>query len=232
MTKAAEQLLFCDSDCLIQLFSCKEIRLLGDLRRVFGLKAVIVPEVESELSWHTKFEDRWAAPLAEAIRRGHLSVYEEPPEELAAAIKDRGAQYSARVDTGEAYTFAWATVLNAPALSHDRSAIETLTRQKLQVPQPVLRVLDLLVFAAESGLRTEQECNRATRAIRGRSKKPDKSTGLWSPAEWLPREFLNTSFAKGKPSFSARLRLRNAGSSSDRAGDALFLQRIEGTPAK
>ena len=194
--------LLCDSDVLIQLLSTKQILLLRDLTRLYGIQATIVPEVEVEVCWHRKFGDRFQQNLDKAIHANVIARYNEKllaqlcgvgSQHIDASIQQLGAEYGKRVGRGEAYTFAAATILRQPAFSHDRDALDTLMASGLQVPTTVLRVFDLLALHYQTGLLTEAACDHVRQEI------------LKVPTEFVPRAFRNSSFRDGLRNFVPRL---------------------------
>lgn len=204
---ASPLLLFCDTDCLIQLFiTNKSSPLLRWYKAKYGLEAVIVPEVESELAWHTKFRDRFDPNLRKALASGLIAVFDySRPEQLspffpalqtavaaAQAITQTGNEYSLKVGAGEAYSHAACVHLGMPLLSHDKSAINTLLMQNLQTAAPVLRVFDLLALAHGQGAMTTQVCNSIRQDL-------DRSR------EFLPKPFRHASFERGLSAFDQRL---------------------------
>jgi hypothetical protein len=157
---ALPRLLFCDTDCLIQLFIARQSSLLRWYKVRYNLEAVVVPEVESELSWHMKFKGRFDPDLKKALASGLITVFDYTrPEQLspffpvlqvasatAQAIEQTGNDYALRVGGGEAYSHAACIHLGAPLLSHDKSAVNTLLYNSLQTAAPVLRVFDLVAL--------------------------------------------------------------------------------------
>jgi hypothetical protein len=197
-----------DSDVLIQIFKAGSpalhaIRAL----RAYNLQAAIVEDVEQELAWHAKFRDRFDAPTQKAIANGHLVRLDESTIQrqiqsaatpvagvaTAGAYNTIGKEYARRVGAGEAYTFAAALALNTPAASNDFSAIKTLSGHGQQLPSPVLRFLDLVVFALQAGELTGKDCD-------------DIRKNLVSDGEYLtPRNFQRASFEDALKQFEPRL---------------------------
>jgi hypothetical protein len=199
-------LLFCDTDCLIQLFITSQLPLFRWYKSRYDLQAVIVPEVESELAWHTKFKGRFDPDLKKALGTGLITVFDySRPDHLSAffpalqaasaaaqAITNTGNQYALQLGSGEAYSHAVCIHLGMPLLSHDKSAINTLRINSLQTAAPVLRVFDLVTLAYQQAAITTKECDSIRQAL-------DRSR------EFLPRSFRHASFERGLAGFDARL---------------------------
>ena len=199
-------LLFCDTDCLIQIFIATQSSLLRWFKSRYGLQAVIVPEVESELAWHGKFRDRFDPDLRKAVTSGLITVFDYSRSEqlspffpalhaataAARTITKTGGDYALKVGSGEAYSHAVCVHLGMPLLSHDRSAINTLRLNNLQTAAPVLRVFDLVALAYQQREMTAKACDAIRQAL-GRSR------------EFLPRAFRHASFERGLSDFEARL---------------------------
>lgn len=204
---APPPLIFCDTDCLIQIFICQQTGLLKWFKARYGFQAVIVPEVEAELSWHAKFRGRFDPALQKGLDTGITSVfdYSRPDLQLAnffpnlqaataaaLSIGKMGHDYSLRIGPGEAYSHAACIHVAMPLLSHDKSAIDTLLFNNLISAVPVLRVFDLLLLAFKQGGMDAKACDAARKAL-------DRTN------EWLPRAFARTSFQAGVSQFDRRL---------------------------
>jgi hypothetical protein len=188
------------------MFMCNERKILSLLRATYGIRAVIVPDVEVELRWSKKFGTRFDSPLEKALNAGALSVLDESvltsllPQlgggqasaSLLQAINARGVEYSRRVHSGEAYTFAAGVELGCPAASNDNDALEVLEKVGLRTPEPTLRFFDFLVFGIQTGTLTVGQVDGMRRS-------------LLKEGEWIPRVFSNVSFSGGIGSFVARL---------------------------
>lgn len=204
---ANPSLLFWDSDALIQILLTKTIAPLKALRNDYGIQSVVVPEVQIELLSPKRFGGI-APEFKKAVGNNLIRVLDEPTfldllnknESLRvdatgtsfADIQLRGDEYNARIDTGEAYTFAAALALRQPAASHDRNAISTLDRTQKPIPFSVLRALDVVVFAHQIALMTEKDCDRFRKA-------------LVQNAEWIPQAQQGKSFRDGLAQFQPRL---------------------------
>ncbi|MFB3923916.1 MAG: hypothetical protein ACE145_19515 [Terriglobia bacterium] len=174
---------------------------MRELKRLYGIQAVIVPEVEVEIAWHKKFQDRYQQALDKAIHDHVLAKYDDwlpqafkggSATAIENSIQQLGAEYGKRVGRGEAYTLAAAVVLDQPALSHDREALDVLIDKGHQVPHTVLRVFDVLALLYQAEILTEAECDRIRQAI------------LQNSREFVPRAFRNASFRNGLGNFCPR----------------------------
>jgi hypothetical protein len=202
----APGLLFCDTDCLLQLLIANQVALLKWLKARYGMAAVIVPEVELEAVSTSRYRNRFEHGLRKAIAAGALSVfdYSRPEEQLTGvaaaaqaditmkAIVDTGRRLSLRIGRGEAYSHAACVHLGMPLLSHDISAIEVLAQNKMRAAAPTLRVFDLIALANGRGRMSARECDSARQALHG-------------AGEFLPRAFRNASFEEGLRYFRRRL---------------------------
>src|SRR5258708_22268451 len=102
------RLLFCDTDCLIQLFISRQVGLLMWLEERYGLESVIVPEVEVELAFHRKFKGRFDPDLRRALSSGAISLFDYSRPELGLVeffpvTAAAAAASLAIVSTGRAY---------------------------------------------------------------------------------------------------------------------------------
>lgn len=203
---ASPLLLFCDTDCLIQLFIVNKISLLRWFKARYGLESVLVPEVESELSWHMRFHDRFEPEIRKATAAGLLRVFDySRPEQVAPflsapsaaeaasrSIIKAGNDYALKVGDGEAYSHAACIHLGMPLLSHDRSAINTLYLSNLQTAAPVLRVFDLLALAHQQAQLTTKDCDSIRQQLNQRN-------------EFVPKAFRHAAFESGLLGFTRRL---------------------------
>jgi hypothetical protein len=80
-----------------------------------------------------------------------------------------------------------------PAVSNDITAIRTLAANGLTVPSPVLRSMDLWVFARQIGLLDEKDCNDIRRVL------------IAEGEILIPRAFQNASFDDALATFRPRL---------------------------
>lgn len=199
--------LFCDTDCLIQIFITDEVSLLKWLKAKYGLEAIVVPEVENEITWHRKFKDRFESDLRRAVTAEVIATFDYSHPELqlsrvlpvtqaatvVRAILDTGRNYAMRVQPGEAYSHAACIHLDAPLLSHDRDAVRVLEANKLKTAAPTLRVFDLIALAYQKNARTLKDCDTVRQT-------------LYAAREFLPRVFSRASFEDGIKLFDQRLR--------------------------
>lgn len=201
-------ILFCDADCLIQLFTCKGTNLLRWVRIKCGLAIMVVPEVEMELVHNGTHGNKFEADINKATAHGLIEVldYSRPSAAVKALCSTEGAataalqsivktgrEYNYWVDLGEAYSHAACIHLGAPFLSHDKTAVETLERHNKPMALPVLRVFDLMTLAHSVGHATSRDCE----SMRKR---------LYHAGEWLPPEYYRQSFTDGARQFKSRLR--------------------------
>jgi hypothetical protein len=203
------QLLFCDSDALVQLFLSNNLRPLQALKSTFHIQPCIVLEVEIELRWMKKHKNRFVPHLDKALKNGVLTKLDQAafqshlntaiPGTSWASYQALGQRYELVVQRGEAYTHAAAVSLNFPAMSNDGKAVLVLTSQMMSVAIPVLRLFDLLVFCHANGVLDTKECD-------------DIRTELLNNGEGIPGPFLNSSFANGATNFPCRLLMGNASS--------------------
>lgn len=172
--------LLCDTDALLQVFITKQGRLLVHLRQQYGVTAGVLPEVESEISYHSKFKTAFEPVLQKFLRSGNVMVVDSPEvrrllaargisgpelEQQFRAIWARGQRYGLRVGKGEAYSHAVGSTLKLPLMSHDWKAVETLARINEPVAVPVVGFFDLLALAYHDGALDERECQRAVRDL-------------------------------------------------------------------
>ena len=215
-------LLFCDTDCLIQLFKVNQVGLLKWLRSRYGLASIVVPEVELEIVWHKKFSSQFEHHFKKAVTAGAITVFDYsrpelhlPPQQAAAAVRSilaTGRIYARRLGDGEAYSHAACIHLGMPLLSHDMSAIETLSALRLDTAAPVLRVFDLVALAYEHNNLAERDCD-AVRQTLSKAK------------EFLPRPFKRASFRDGLKNYDQRL-LEGPPSPCQKFDDPLFLRPV------
>jgi hypothetical protein len=220
-------LLFCDTDCLIQLFLVKQVGLLRWLRTRYNLRSIVVPEVEHEVVWHRKFGDKYEMEFKKSVTAGAITVfnYSQPelhlspmfaiPQAAAAAgsILRTGHDYALRVGKGEAYSHAACVHLGMPLLSHDKNAIDTLLACHLQTAAPVLRVFDLVSLAYRQNQLAEKQCDGIRQA-------------LSKEREFLPAVFKNASFVNGLRNYDQRLvETTDTPPPCQKFDDPLFLRR-------
>jgi len=199
-------LLLCDTDSLIQLFLTaqynKNLIPLRSLRENYGIQPVIPAEVETELMWTRRYGARFGPQLKKALSNGLIEVLDETslsnhvPSNLAKTVFARcqalGQQYNRFVGSGEAFTLAAAVTLSSPALSNDKSALDALDYNGMQLPSPVLRAFDLLCFSYQIGGMEEKECDEVRKE-------------LVQLREHVPAAFQKASFADGLNRFCPRI---------------------------
>jgi hypothetical protein len=197
-----------DSDVLIQLLVAGNLQPLQQLKKVYGIQATIVVEVENELRTNKKHKKHIQPNFDKAIAAGTIQVFDQNALQTFlskhslllnnigstawSTIQSTGNSYNLLVGIGEAYTHAAAVVLGVPSASHDKNALNVLENKGLTIPSPVLRTFDLIALCFQAGLLTEQECDGIRKT-------------LLAVGEWLPQEFQNCSFEDGINNYSCRL---------------------------
>lgn len=197
-----------DSDALIQLFMVRQGGLLARLRERCGVLPSVVPQVEQEVRWHSKFRHLYEPNVHQAVAAGNLVVLDGPkvrslllargtaPENIDVqiqALTRKSNEYSLHVGDGEAHTHAVATALNLPVISNDNQALEVLAAQGKQAAGPTLRLFDLIVFAFDCGWLDESACENV------------RST-LLSKKEYVPAQFRSKDpFSTARTGFSCRI---------------------------
>jgi len=202
-------LLVIDTDALVQLMIGGRLPLLRELKARYSINSVIVPEVEIEVASSRRFS-KYQPTLAKAISNGIVKIFDSSRyasllqqsaslQRTAAGvsygdIQSLGATYNLRVDRGEAYTFAAAVRLRQPAMSNDFSAIKALDKAGFALPVPVLRAYDLIVFAFQTKLITQRDCDSFRKSLLSES-----------VSEFIPREMRSNSFVDGFMVYVPRL---------------------------
>lgn len=204
---ARPSFLVCDTDAVVQFLLAQEVRPLRLLRFKYSIQPVVVPEVEIELLSFRWFGGRIPGEFKKVLASGHIRIldhgilaahYGNPVGPMAATaaiakIAALGNEYEAHVDFGEAYTHAAALTLEAPALSHDRSALDALIGEGLAVPSTVLRVFDLVCLSYQTKDMTERDCDEFRSMLLGEK-------------EFIPKSFEHKSFVDGLLGFCPRIR--------------------------
>lgn len=204
---ASPAFVFCDTDATLQFLLVRQVRPLQVLRARYGIQPVVVQEVELELSAHRKYGRRIAPELKRAFSNGVIRVFSKsdleayygptPATALAAdndlsQIAKVGAELDKYIGPGEAFTFAAASTMKMPALSHDASAIAALQRLGFTIPSPVLRAFDLVCLCYQVKDMTEAECDGFRKMLVGEN-------------EHVPACFKNAAFGSGLANFTPRL---------------------------
>ncbi len=195
-------LLLVDADVLLQLLIAEQLRLLGYLKREFGVQPAIAEAVEMEIRKSTKFRSRFTGVLEKALdsqtiitidTRTLPAFVSTNPAAVYDSIQSVGLKYErSGLDYGEAYTFAAGVVLNAPVLSNDSSAIRTAQRKGLKLPFLVARVFDLVVLCRQCDYLDDHGCDDIRKA-------------LASEGEFIPAAFHHRSFKDGIIEFYSRI---------------------------
>lgn len=199
------RVIVCDTDALIEVFATKSITNLQPLRVLksnYGIQAVVVEEVENELCWNRRYGNRFEPDLRKALANGTLDLLDQKgfanyvPAQLVRVVFDGFSQALLEMgkftDPGEAATFAAANALNVPAVSNDFTAVKALENNGFQLPVPVLRMFDLLVFGFQIGSLSEAQCDKVRQSLR-------------ASGEHIDRAFRGSSFVDGLGSFCPRL---------------------------
>ncbi len=197
-----------DSDALIQLFMARQGVLLARLRERCAVMPAVVPQVEQEVRWHSKFRQLYETNIHQAVSGNNLVVLDSVKvrglfaargaaatniDAQLQALGKKGREYHLHVDEGEAYTHAIATTLNLPMISNDNEALKVLLEQGKEAACPTLRFFDLLVFARDCDWLDEASCENA-RSL------------LVAKKEYVPFQFRSKdSFATARAVFSCRL---------------------------
>jgi hypothetical protein len=107
-------------------------------------------------------------------------------------IDSEGERFNLRVDRGEAYSHAAASVLGAPIATNDYSAVNRLLRDDENIPRPILRFWDLIVFGHQVGRLDESGCDKIRQI-------------LVKMQESVPSCFTGRTFSVGVAEFYPRL---------------------------
>jgi len=193
-----------DTSVLLQLVATEQITLLRMLRSEFGIQPIIVSAVESEtiqiLANHPKFvgkQEQFKKACANYTirltdRETLTGTVGADADSLLRLIDSDGRRLHQRVDRGEAYTHAAASVLNIPVATNDMSAVIRLLKNGENVPVPVVRFWDLVVLGRQIGTLDDSNCDGVRKT-------------LAKLQESLPPCFRAQSFAAGLPEFYPRL---------------------------
>src|SRR6185369_16498702 len=164
-----------DTDALLQIYISRQVQILQELKRSYGVQPAVLPEVEEEVCWTKRFKDRFERDLRKTVTSGTLTIFEQPelqqhllggsgsPAAALAATKDlfqQGEKYNLYADTGEAYTHAIGSALRIPVVSNDFTAITALRDAGLSLPSPVLRFYDLIVFGYQVEILSERAVDK------------------------------------------------------------------------
>jgi len=137
---------------------------------------------------------------------------------IFAQMNSEGHRLYGLIDRGEAFSHAAANTLSAPIATNDFSAVHKLREEgESFAVEPILGFWDLMVFAHQVGLCTENECD-------------DVRQQLVRAKESLPVELRNTSFQTGLQKYFCKLADRDcpiAGSAQREVGRSqrLFVSR-------
>jgi hypothetical protein len=139
--------------------------------------------------------------LRKALGNGALRVLTEellqtivagPSKSWLNQIDSEAERMYTLVDRGEAFSHAASSVLGLPIATGDMSAVNRLLREGFEIPWPILRFWDLVVFSLQTGDLDHKQCDR----VRQR---------LQSIGDRAHSCFAGHSFTEGLRSFFARL---------------------------
>jgi hypothetical protein len=155
------------------------------------------------LRWLGHYKNRFEPALEKALKSGTIMVLDRRTfEGMRCSDNQRfedftslAKSYDGPVGTGEAYTHAAAIVLRVASLSNDKSALDVLLKSARNVPDTVLRTMDLIAFAYYADILPVKDCEAFRDCMFADTRE--------KPA--MPKIFQNTSFAKGVTNFAHRL---------------------------
>jgi len=166
-----------DTSVLLQLIATDQFPLLRCLRSEYRLQSAIVNAVESEtlhiLTTVRKFMGQQDS-FKKALFNGTISLIDRQSLDMVVGtgvdailrqIDSEGQRLNLRVDRGEAYTHAAGSVLNVPVATNDYSAVSRLLRDDENIPRPILRFWDLIVFGLQIGHLDESSCDKTRQTV-------------------------------------------------------------------
>jgi hypothetical protein len=172
------------------------------LKEDYGIQPAIVVEVEIELMHSRRFGAQFVPELRKAVGNGTIEILNATsfpkfvPPQLAKGVfgnsQALGLEYNKYADRGEAYTLATAVTLAVPALSNDKTALDALDFNGMELPSPVLRAFDLFSFCYQTGTLDDKHCDAVRKT-------------LMQKREHVPRSFQNASFTEGLKNFCPRM---------------------------
>lgn len=193
-----------DTSVLLQMIATYQLPLLRCIRFEYKVQAAIVGAVESEalqiLSNNRKFMGR-QEQLKKALSNNTLSLLDQRiigetfgagADALLRQMDTDGQRLHLRVDRGEAYTHAAGGVLGVPVATNDVSAVNRLLRDDENLPRPILRFWDFIVFGHQIKQLDDSRCDKIRQT-------------LVKLQESIPQSFTGRAFSAGLPSFYARL---------------------------
>jgi hypothetical protein len=193
-----------DTSVLLQLIATDQFALLKFLRSEYKVQSAIVSAVESEtlhiLTTIRKFRGRQDL-FKKAVSNNTIGVIDREllstalgtgVDAILRQIDSEGQRFNLRVDRGEAYTHAAGSVLSAPVATNDYSAVNRLLRDDENIPRPLLRFWDLIVFGHQIGQLDDRSCDKIRQT-------------LVSIEEWVPQCFIGRQFSVGLTEFYPRL---------------------------
>jgi hypothetical protein len=193
-----------DTSVLLQLIATDQLQLLRYLRSEYKVQPAIATAVESEtlqiLMTVAKFRGR-QEQFKKALSNNTISLIDQQSlsgllgtgvDALLRQIDSEGRRLHLRVDRGEAYTHAAASVLGVPVATNDITAVNRLLRDGENIPRPVLRLWDFIVFGRQVGQLDDAMCDKTRQT-------------LATIQERLPQCFVGRTFSVGVTEFYARL---------------------------
>lgn len=166
------QFIVIDSSVVLPLIATDQVGILRLFRGDYGIRPVIVQAVESEVFYNLrnvpKFrgrEEQFRKALGNntlvILDRGALAPFVgSNVDSWIRQMESEGQRLYAMVDRGEAFTHAASIVLGAPVATSDMSAVHRLLRNGEDIPRPIIRFWDLVVFAYQVGRLDEAACDR------------------------------------------------------------------------
>jgi hypothetical protein len=210
-----------DTSVLLQLIATDQTALLRCLRSEYRVQPAIVSAVESEtshiLNTIPKFKGR-QDQLKKALSNNAITLIDRQSvgaftntgvDALLRQMNSEGQRFNLRVDRGEAYTHAAASVLDVPVVTNDVTAVRQLIRDNEKVPRPILRFWDLIVFCRQIDQIDDSSCDIVRQSLtKLQEGQPQCFTGRafrTGLAEFYPRLVDGTAPLIGAPNPGGRL---------------------------
>lgn len=169
------QILICDTDALIQIFTARQGELLKRLKRRYGIQPVIPESVEAEITRRGHPKSPLTLPsVNKALDNGALIVLEEriiggftsnDAHSTYTSIQLIGQDNALHIGPGEAYAYAAGVVLRAPVLSNDAKAVTISDRFGIKRPTYLLRAYDVFMLFHQNGELEERDCDKIRQAL-------------------------------------------------------------------
>jgi len=197
-------LIIFDTSVLLQLIVTDQLSLLRYLKSEYKVQPAIATAVEAEalqiLTTIPRFMGR-QEQLKKALSNSTIIRLDQPSlgellgtgvDALLRQIDSEGLRLHLRVDRGEAYTHAAAGVLGVPVATNDITAVSRLLRDGEDLPRPILRFWDFMVFGHQVAQLDGASCDKVRQKMA-------------TIGEGMPRCFTGRGFSVGLPEFYARL---------------------------